>query len=382
MPNPLGHVWTLFWRDFRARLRDRSAIVLAILAPAALITVLSFMVAGPDVQQIPVGIVTADAPVSTALEQGPLASLQDDDTLTVTAYDDEATLRAAVTDGDVEAGIVVAADGRSVTVLSEPGSPVAGAIAEAVSRSTALTVDGVGQAVVASQTLGGSGDPQALAQQLVEAPSPAQVVEATEGADAIDPKTQVAAGMATFFLFFTVQFGVLGLLEERRERTLARILAAPVAPWQVLMSKILVSLALGLVSMVFMVGFSSLLLGADWGNPLGVGLLVLSGVLAAVATVSLVAGLARNPEQAGAIQAMVALVLGILGGSFFSMARVGGAASVVTKLTPHFWFNEGLVRMTGGQGWTAVAGPVGALLLFAVVVGVPGLVLARRTVRP
>lgn len=381
MASPAAHVWTLFWRDFRARLRDRSAIVLAILAPAALVTVLSFLVAGPDVQEIPVGVVAADAPVSEALEQGPLASLQDDDTLTVTTYDDEGALRTAVTDGDEEAGIVVAADGRSVIVLTNPGSPVAGAIAEAVSRSTALTVDGVGQAVVASQALGGSGDPQALAQQLVAAPSPAEVVDATEGSDAIDPRTQVAAGMATFFLFFTVQFGVLGLLEERREGTLARILAAPVPAWQVLVSKVLVSFALGLVSMGFMVGFSSLLLGADWGDPLGVALLVVSGVTAAVATVSLVAGLARNPEQAGAIQAGVALVLGIVGGAFFSMARAGGAAAWATKLTPHYWFNEGLVRMTGGQDWTAVAGPVAALLLFAAVVGIPGLVLAGRVIR-
>ena len=33
------HILTLFLRDFRARLRDRSALVLAILAPAALISV-------------------------------------------------------------------------------------------------------------------------------------------------------------------------------------------------------------------------------------------------------------------------------------------------------------------------------------------------------
>jgi ABC-2 type transport system permease protein len=375
------HVWTLFWRDFRARLRDRSAIVLAILAPAALVAVLSFLVEGPDVQQIPVGFVATGAPVSAALEQGPLAALQDDDTLTVTTYDDEAALRSAVTDGDEEGGIVVADDG-AVTVLTDPGSPVASAILESVSRATAITVDGVGQAMVAVQALGGTGDPQDVAQQVADGSTSAQVVESTQGSDAIDPKTQVAAGMATFFLFFTVQFGVLGLLEERREGTLARILAAPVPAWQLLVSKILVSFALGLVSMIFMVGFSTLLLGAEWGNPLGVALLVVSGVLAAVATVSLVAGLARTPEQAGAIQAGVALVLGIVGGAFFSMARAGGAAAVATKLTPHYWFNEGLVRMTGGQDWTAVAGPVGALLLFAVVVGIPGLLLAGRMMRP
>ena len=35
--------------------------------------------------------------------------------------------------------------------------------------------------------------------------------------------------MAVFFLFFTVQFGVTSLLEERNDGTLARLLAAPIS---------------------------------------------------------------------------------------------------------------------------------------------------------
>ncbi|MEZ5095476.1 MAG: ABC transporter permease [Nocardioides sp.] len=223
-------IGTLLWRDLKARLRDRSALVLAIAAPAALITVLSFLVAGPDTQKIPVGIVTADSPVSTALEQGPLAALAEDDTLTIRAYADQAALRKAIEAGKVDGGVVVAPDGAQVTVLADAGSPVASAILEAVSRSTALTVDGITQAVVADRALGGSATPDELAAQVVAAPSPGRIADASEGADALDGPTQVAAGMATFFLFFTVQFGVLGLLEEKREGTLARILAAPVPP--------------------------------------------------------------------------------------------------------------------------------------------------------
>lgn len=375
-------LWTLFWRDLRARLRDRSALVLALLAPALLITVLSFMVAGPSTERVPVGVVSSDTPVATALQQGPLASLEADDTLRVTAYADREALDAAIAEGAEKGGLVVAPDGTKVTVLSDPGSPVAAAILEAVSRSTALTVDGVAQAVHADRALGGSDSPEELARRVIAEPATSALTDASEGADAIEPKTQLAAGMATFFLFFTVQFGVLGLLEERREGTLARILAAPVPPWQVLASKVLVSFALGLASMTFLALFSSFVLGAHWGNPFGVALLIVAGVLAAVGTVSLVAGVARSPEQAGAIQAGIALVLGIVGGSFFSMARSGGVAAIATRLTPHYWFNEGLVRMTGGQDWTATLGPIGALLVFAVVVGLPGLILAGRTVRP
>lgn len=376
------HIATLFWRDLRARLRDRSALVLAVLAPAALMTVLSFLSNGPDVEKIPVGVVAGVDQVSQALQEGPLAALEADDTLTVRPYADEDALRTAVEDGKVDAGVVVSADGTSITVLADPGAPIASAILESVSRSTAITVDGVGHAVVAGQQLGGTATPPEIAQQVVSSPSTTAMADASQNADGIDPQTQVAAGMATFFLFFTVQFGVLGLLEERRVGTLPRILAAPVPPWQVVASKVLVSLALGLASMTFLVLFASLLLGASFGNPLGVALLVVGGVLAAVSTAAFVVGTARTAEQAGAIQAGVALVLGILGGSFFSMARSGGLAAVATKLTPHYWFNEGLVRMTGGQGWTAALVPFGILLLFAVVVGVPGLLLAGRRVRP
>ncbi len=376
-------VVTMVLRDLRARMRDRSALVMALLAPAALIVILGQLAAGPSTQEVPVGVVASgDSPLATALVQGPLASLEDDGTIKVTEYDDAAALRAAVEDEDVDAGVVVAADGSHAEVVRGANAVVAGAILEAVSRSTALTVDGVSQGVAADRSLGGSTPPESLAAAVVAQPSAATLADATDGADGINPKTQVAAGMATFFLFFSVQFGVLGLLQEKRQGTLPRLLAAPVAPWQVLVSKLLVSYIIGLVSMVTLALFSSWLLGAHWGNPLGVAMLIGAGVMAAVATVSLVVGLTKTPEQAGAMQAVIALVLGILGGAFFSMARAGGLAAVASRATPHYWFNEGLVRLTGGQDWTSALGPAGILLLFTLVVGVPGVLLARRTVRP
>ncbi len=374
-------ILTLFLRDLRSRLRDRSALVLALLAPGALIAILSLLVAGPDTEGIPVGIVTSTAPISQALTSGPLKALEADGTIKLREYDDEAGARAAVDSEKIGAAVVVSPDGTRLEVLTSPDSIVAGAVLESITQATARTWDGVARGVRAEQSLGGSTPPQEFAAAIVAEPATERVADATKATGAIDPKTQIAAGMATFFLFFTVQFGVLGLLEERRQGTLPRLLAAPVAPWQILTGKLLVSLALGLVSMTALISFSTVLLGADWGAPFGVALLVLAGVMAATATVTLVVGLARTPDQAGALQSGLALVLGILGGSFFSMARAGGIAAVASKLTPHYWFNEGLVRMTGGQDWTAALPAVGALLAFAAVIGVPGLLLARRTVR-
>ncbi len=372
----LGLVFAMLARDLRSRLRDRSALILALVAPAALIGILSALVEGPDTDDISLGVVSDSSTLATALEQGALTSLTEDGTLAVKEYADLAALRKAVRADKVAAGIAV--DDGALTVVRNPDETIDSAIAEALARSTARSMDGVGQAAAAIQALGVTPDPQALATALRTSGSNVSEAEGTEG---IDQKTQIASGMATFFLFFTVGFGVLGLLQERRQGTLPRLLAAPVRPWQIVLSKVLVSFVLGLASMIVLIGFSTWVLGAQWGDPLGVAILTVCGVTAAVGTVSLVAGLVRNPDQANAAQSMIALVLGLLGGSFFSMARAGGIAAVASKLTPHYWYGEGLVRLTGGRDWTAALEPAGYLLLFAAVVGVPGLILAGKAVR-
>ena len=57
------------------------------------------------------------------------------------------------------------------------------------------------------------------------------------------------------------------------------------------------------------------------GRPLGAFLLMVALSLAAVGIMSLVAGFAKTVEQAGALQGIVAVVLGLLGGSFFQFRQ-------------------------------------------------------------
>lgn len=371
-------IWTLLMRDLGSRLRDRSALVLAVIAPIALVTVLSLLMGGPDTKKIPVGFAPNHAStLSQALHDGPLKQLSDDHVIALTMYADRAEITKAIDKGTVDAGIAV--DGDSVDVI-KGGGIVAGAIAEAVARSTAATVDGVTTAVAADRMRGGKADPETLAKAVLAAKPALDLGDATP-VGVLDTKAQLAAGMATLFLFFAVQFGVLGLLEERRSGTLPRLLAAPLAPWKILASKVLTSLVLGLISMTLLISYSSLALGAHWGNWVGVALLTVSGVLAAVATVTLVAGVAKSSEQAAAIQGMLAMGLAILGGSFFSVARSGGIAAILSRITPHYWYGEGLARLAEGGTLTAIRTPVLVLLAFALVVGVPGLMLAKRTVR-
>jgi ABC-2 type transport system permease protein len=217
--------------------------------------------------------------------------------------------------------------------------------------------------------------PAGLVAQASRMPSPVSVEDVSAARKELDAKTYVAAGMAVFFLFFTVQFGVASLLDERKEGTLARLLAAPISRRSVLGGKVLTSFLLGIISMTVLIVAAGLFLGAHWGNPAGVAILVLAGVTAATAVMMLVATVAKTSEQAGTWQTIIALVLGMLGGSFFPVSQAGGFFAKASLATPHAWFLRGLGDLAGGAGPAAVLPAAAAILVFAAVVG--GIALLR-----
>jgi ABC-2 type transport system permease protein len=190
----------------------------------------------------------------------------------------------------------------------------------------------------------------------------------------LNQKSFFAAGMAAFFLFFTVQFGVTSLPEERNDGTLARLLAAPVSRASILGGKLLTSFLLGVISMAVLVAATTLLFGATWGNPAGVTVLVVTAIMAATGIMALIATLAKNAEQAANWQSVVAVILGLIGGTFFPVSLAPGVLSTLAFVAPQAWFLRGLGDLRGG-GVSVVWVPALAMLGFAAVTG--GLALFR-----
>ena len=209
-------------------------------------------------------------------------------------------------------------------------------------------------------------------------PTPIDLVSIESDGRGQDLSTYYAVSLSVFFLFFTVQFGVLSLLEEREGGTLDRIVMAPIATSAVLVGKMMSSLLVGVLSMIVLVVATTLIGGAQWGDPVAVGLLILVGVTVAIAVAVLVAALARTSEQAVAFASAAALVFGLLGGTFFPVSRADGLLSIVSFLSPHRWLLEGFRDVSYGAG----VGDLGSTLLvlggFTVVVGGIGLVLTAR----
>lgn len=396
----MGVVGTITLKDLRQRFRDRSVLLLAFVIPLGLAFVFNLLFGGVDdgLGTVRLGVADLDGQqVGGAFTDqylpavgGILRSGETD--LQVTELDSASEARAQVSAGSLDAAVVVPPDAstalqgaRAVTfeVVTDPDEGLTGDVVASLTEQFVQQARGQ----LAARVLADRAElPPEEARELADAVGGVQgrirLDQSVPSAGGMDLSTYLTAGMAVFFLFFTVGFGVLGYLEERRDGTLSRLLASPVSRGQVLAAKALVSLVVGVVSTGALMLVAVPLLGASWGAPLPVVLLVLAAVLAATSLVGAVGALARTAEQANVWQSVVAVVLGMLGGSFFPLDDAGGLLARLTLLTPHAWFLRGLQDVAAGGGVGDVLLPVGAMLAFGAVVGLLGLLLSRREVTP
>src|SRR5690606_27954253 len=104
-----------------------------------------------------------------------------------------------------------------------------------------------------------------------------------------------APGMALMFLMFAVTYGGRSLLLENRTGTLPRMLQTPTAPAQILGGKVLGIFLTAIAQLTILIGGTSLLFRLDWGEPLGVVLLILAAAFAASGWGSFIATLFKTP---------------------------------------------------------------------------------------
>jgi ABC-2 type transport system permease protein len=382
-------------KDIKLRIRDRSAIILGVIAPLGLAFIFNLILGGVvEGEFVPVFSVTnLDA---GAVSEGFVAVLDEIDAEGIIEVSERPSTIAEAEDlaeeGTVSAAIIIpagfseaiqAGEPVTMTVIANPDNPVSAEVALAITEGFASEVRTAQLAVLtAVGTSGGSLTPAEIG-QLAEAASAGLPEAITVGAvetstKELDLATFFAASMSVFFLFFTVSFGVNGLLEEQQQGTIRRLMAAPIPESSIITGKALVSFVLGMVSMTILIVASSLLIGADWGNPLGVALLVVGGVLAATGLMMVVAAFAKTPEQAGNLMAILAVGLGMLGGIFFPGSLGTGVLSYLAYISPHRWFLLGLGDLAGGDELMVILPSLLGLLAFAVVSWAIAMVGFRR----
>jgi ABC-2 type transport system permease protein len=379
-------------KDLSQRIRDKSAILLGLVAPLGLALIFSGIIPSDTTSfDVKVGVVDNDGgSISATFVDQVLPAIEADEIMTVTAYTDLAALESDVEAGDQNAGYVfpagfsdglLAGQGGTVRLIGNVDSSISTQIAKAVLDGYLAEVDAVGIAV-GSALVSGAVDVDAISAAAVQTPAAVVLTDVAAASRELDVTTFFSAGMAVFFLFFTVQFGVSSLLEERFYGTLPRLLGAPISRWSIIGGKALTSFVLGLVSMIVLAVATTFMIGAEWGNPVGVGILMVCGVLSALGIMAVVAVISKTAEQAANWQSIVAVALGLLGGTFFPLSQGPRLLALFSKLTPHAWFLQGLGDLSAGSGLSSVVTPALALVAFFVVTVGAAMAFGKEVLAP
>lgn len=388
----MSHLLTMTLSDLRQRIRDKSVLLFAFVVPLALMGVFNLIFgtsADPDLQPLTVAVSTpAEDPLAAVVPEV-LSGLDDDGGLAVTVLElpsDE--VPDAVDDGRAALGIEVpegfgaaVSGGEDVSVtVSEGESSVETAIVLSVIDGALARLHAQSVTVGAAAAAGvPPAELEAVAAEVASGGPAFTVVPGEAATQQLSPAAALVAGQTGLFLLFTVSFGVLGLIEERQNGTLARLRSMPMASWLIVAAKALVSFVLGIVATTVLLTVGGAMFDVDFGSPVPVGVIVVSVVLAATSVMFLVVRVARTAEQASVAASIVALVLGIGGGAFMPISA-SGALGALLDLNPIAAFMRGLGITSGGGGLTDVTVPVMIMLGFAVVMVVLSRVVPDRGV--
>lgn len=381
-------VAALVWKDLRLRARDKSAVLIALIAPLALALVLSTAFSSFD----RIGVSTVDLVDQDSGYAGRalIAALDSAQFRAVGRLRVVASPAAAQRDlgSGVAAVALVVPRGYTqslfgprpddVTVLEQAGQPVASAVGELVGTEFVQTVNRDRLAVAAAVTAHSTLPTSTLVQAVSHDQALAQLTDRQVGKRNVLALSYYGPAMGILFLFFTVGFGARSFLQERDEGVVQRLQAHGVSIARILSSKYIVSVLLGLMSMTVLWLVTNGLFGASWGPPAAVVPLLCATVLVVTALSGLVAVLARSVEHFNTVNALVAFGLCLVGGNFVPVSNAPPLIQQLSRLSPNGWTLRALSTLANlGGGLASVAGALALLVVSAVVIATGSSLLAR-----
>jgi ABC-2 type transport system permease protein len=189
---------------------------------------------------------------------------------------------------------------------------------------------------------GGTGDAGGALSRLVKIDN-VQV----EGSGVKSPlATLRVGGWAMQFLLFAVTASATALFREKEHGIFQRVLSAPVTRGDILWSKFLYGICLGLAQLGVLFFAGHVLFGIEFGGQIG--LLALVCVFAAAACTSfgmLIAAISPTPESARGLSTFVILLMCAIGGAWFPVSFMPEFIQKFSRLTLVYWSMEGFSQV-------------------------------------
>jgi ABC-2 type transport system permease protein len=370
---PLRFALIICLKDLRRRLRDRTAVLVAVVAPL-LLSALVGLALGSNDAGIEVRLALVD------LDGGP-------DAVALREFLARPWLEGVVlleeVDSVAEASLILEDDDADVALVVYPGFAGAQTSGPAGTQSTAptgLEVIASGHNPFATRMTIGLGERfltlTRAAEISVSPESIAQIVPISPGGK-LRTVDYYAFSMSVLFLTFTVLSGVRAFQEEVDAGVIARLVASPASGRALMGGKLLGLLLLGWLQMSVMIAATSLLFGTAWGHPLTVTCLVFTSVWMATGMTAFFMSVAPNAEQGQMLASISIFVLAVIGGQFMPAQGLPDIFDTLQRLTPNGQAARGFMDAAALHSTGGLANLLEPLL-FTFVVGTAGIVFAAR----
>lgn len=183
-----------------------------------------------------------------------------------------------------------------------------------------------------------------------------------------NPYNQASPGILVQFVIFGLVTSAQILVQERKTRTLQRLMTTAMKPWEIVAGHMLAMFAIVFLQTAMLVIFGQLVLKVNYlREPLGT-LLVAAALGLWVASMGLLIGvLAKSDDQVIMFSMMFMFLFSALGGTWFPLEAAGGAFGTLGKLMPSAWAMSGLQNiLIRGLGLESVWMAAGILLAYAI----------------
>lgn len=194
----------------------------------------------------------------------------------------------------------------------------------------------------------------------------------------VKPGLLNVTGFTLMFMMGLVSSIVRMILDDRRNRTLARIYTAPVRTYQITLGYMLGSFFVGILQILTILILSRWVLGYEYNIPFFTHVLILgSFMLVAMGIASTVAGLVRNPNNAAMINSMIITPTCMIGGCFWPLSIVPEYLQKAANFVPQKWVIESVERIASGGHLSGIWLPLAILGLMAAILLAIGSVVLR-----
>ena len=380
----MKRIFDITLKDLMQILRDRKTFLFLLIMPIAFTLLFGLVFGGSGKttdSRLPVGYLDLDGGALSAelkglLENSTVIRLDEDNHRGATDLD------KLVADGKLAAAVIIPTgygqsvrDGAPVKLIfiADPSQTSTASVQGELLVASNRLISAVRTAGIVAQT---TNNPSTFDPSLTEALAawqnpPIQI--SVESGLSSKPQSQKIMSMANSSPGMMLQFSIAGLLtaatvlvNERKNRSLQRLLTTATSRIQILLGHYLAMFTVIFIQFMLLIAFGQILHVDYLRVPLASLLVAIASALCIAALGLLIGVIAKSEEQAIIFALIPMFLLSGLGGAWMPLEYTGSAFQAIGHVSPVAWAMDGFKNIIArGLGFSSVLLPVAALIGYA-----------------